>query len=93
MARLSSRRVCPNCNANYHLINMPPKTEGVCDKCGTELIQRKDDNPETIKKRWEVFMQETNKVLDFYKEKDKLVSVDGRGNADQVFERVNAKLA
>ena len=52
--RLSKRRVCKTCGDNYHLENLPPKEEGVCDKCGSELVQRKDDNPEVIKKRWEV---------------------------------------
>ena len=63
--RLLKRRVCKNCHANYHTESMPPKIEGICDVCGHELSIRKDDNPETIRKRWQVF--ETDKT---YREAD-----------------------
>ena len=90
--RLSKRLVCKKCGANYHLINMPPKKANVCDKCFSELIQRKDDTPVVIKKRWEVFLKENESLLDFYKKKDKLITVDARGNKDQVFARIKEKL-
>ncbi len=86
--RLSKRRVCKNCHANYHLENMPPKTAGVCDSCGHPLVQRKDDNPETIKKRWQVFIDESQAILDFYEAKDKLVKVNGQLDKDAIFEEI-----
>ncbi|MFA5271871.1 MAG: adenylate kinase, partial [Candidatus Omnitrophota bacterium] len=91
--RLSKRLVCKKCGANYHTVNMPPKKDNVCDKCSSELIQRKDDTPVVIKKRWEVFLKENQSLLDFYKEKNKLVTVDARGNKDEVFARIKEKLS
>lgn len=91
--RLSKRLVCKKCGANYHLVNMPPKKDKICDSCSSELIQRKDDNPEVIKKRWEVFLNENKSLLDFYKEKEKLLTVDARGNKDQVFARIKERLS
>lgn len=93
VARLSKRLVCKLCGANYHLINMPPKAAGICDACGGALYQRKDDVPEVIRKRLEVFDSESRKVLDFYDKKGKLLTVDGSGNCDQVFARIKAKFA
>ncbi len=90
--RLSKRRVCRACGANYHLTNMPPKSQGRCDSCSGELNQRKDDNPETIKKRWQVFVDEGKNILDFYKHKGKLASVDGAGDKDKIFEKIKQKL-
>jgi adenylate kinase len=91
--RLSKRLVCKKCGVNYHLVNMPPKKDNVCDKCFSELIQRKDDTPIVIKKRWEVFLKENQSLLDFYKEKNKLVTIDARGNKDEVFARIKEKLS
>ena len=90
--RLSKRRVCKSCGALYHIENMSSKEEGICDKCGKELIQRKDDNPEVIKRRWEVFLNESQKILDFYQTKDKLIKVDGQGDKDEIFERIKKVL-
>lgn len=90
--RLSQRLVCGNCGANYHVKNMPPKQQGMCDMCGKALVQRKDDNPEVIKKRWQVFSAEAEKILEFYKNKNVLVKVDGKGNKDDVFARVKKVL-
>ena len=90
--RLSQRLVCGNCGANYHVKNMPPKKQGICDVCGKALVQRKDDNPEVIKKRWQVFSAEAEKILEFYKNKNVLVKVDGKGNKDDVFARVKKVL-
>jgi len=74
--RLSGRRTCKSCNAIYHLKNIPPKAEGKCDKCGGELFQRDDDKPEAIKKRLEVYQQQTSPLIDFYKEKGILVDIE-----------------
>ncbi|MFA6281345.1 MAG: adenylate kinase [Candidatus Omnitrophota bacterium] len=91
--RLSKRLVCNKCGANYHLVNMPPKKDNVCDKCGSELMQRKDDTPTVIKKRWEVFLKENKSLIDFYDKKKKLLTVDARGNKDEVFARIKTKLS
>jgi len=90
--RLSKRRVCKSCGANYHLISLPSKKEGICDKCGSQLIQRKDDDPQVIKKRWSVFIDEANKILDFYKDKNKLIKVDGQGDIQEIFGRIKKEL-
>ena len=91
--RLSKRLVCNKCGANYHVVNMPPKKDNVCDKCGSELMQRKDDTPTVIKKRWEVFLKENKSLIDFYDKKKKLLTVDARGNKDEVFARIKTKLS
>jgi len=93
LERLTKRLVCKKCGANYHLINMPPKKTGLCDKCSSELIQRKDDTPEVIKKRWEVFLNENKSLLEYYKKKKKLVAIDARGDKDIVLARIKDKLS
>ena len=75
--RLSGRRTCPHCNANYHARNIPPKQEGICDQCGHTLIQRKDDQPETIRKRLQVYAQQTAPLIEFYKKRKLLRAVNG----------------
>jgi adenylate kinase len=92
VARLSNRRVCKSCNALFHLVNMPPKKDGVCDKCNGELYQRKDDNMETIKKRWEVFSKESQSLLDYYSKQKKLININACGNKDEIFERIKKAL-
>lgn len=91
--RITGRRVCPSCGATYHVINKPPKTEGVCDNCGTELVQRDDDKEETVQKRLEVNIEQTQPLLDFYKEKGVLVTVDGDQPIDKVFEDIVAAIS
>jgi len=93
LERLTKRLVCKKCGANYHLVNMPSKKTGLCDKCNSELIQRKDDTPEVIKKRWEVFLKENKSLLDYYKNKKKLVAIDASGNKDMVLARIKDKLS
>ncbi len=75
--RLSGRRVCTQCGGNYHVRNMPPKKQGICDKCGNELSQRKDDKPETIKNRLETYQKETAPLIDYYGKKALLYAVPG----------------
>lgn len=77
LRRLSGRRVCPKCGANYHVHNIPPKKEGICDKCGEKLTQRKDDQPETIKHRLEMYEKETRPLIDYYQKKGLLHVVPG----------------
>ena len=76
MARMTNRRVCENCGASYHLVAVPPKVPGVCDVCGGKLIQRKDDEPETVKERLEVYHRQTEPLKAFYAERGLLKSVD-----------------
>ncbi|MBQ2346163.1 MAG: adenylate kinase, partial [Kiritimatiellae bacterium] len=71
------RRTCPKCKAGYHVRNLPPKVEGVCDVCGEKLVIRKDDNPETVKDRLVVYHRETEPLIAFYRDKGLLKSVDG----------------
>ena len=75
--RLSTRRVCKKCGANYNVLTLPPKTEGVCDKCGGELYQRDDDKQESIKHRMEVYREQTEPLIDFYRKKGQLKDIDG----------------
>ncbi len=73
--RMGGRRTCANCGATYHVVSAPPKAEGVCDSCGGELSVRKDDAPETVKARLEVYHRETEPLKAFYAERGKLKSV------------------
>ena len=86
--RLSGRRICPKCGATYHLTSNKPKVDNVCDIDQTELIQRKDDLPETIKNRLEVYHNETKPLLDFYQAKGLLVNVDGTGDMENTHRQV-----
>ena len=78
MERMTGRRVCENCGTSYHLVAVPPKTPGVCDKCGGKLIQRHDDEPETVKHRLEVYHKETEPLKDFYAKRGLLKSVENQ---------------
>ncbi len=76
--RMSGRRTCTNCGATYHVVSAPPKAEGVCDNCGSALTIRKDDAPETVKSRLEVYHRETEPLKAFYEARGKLKSVDNQ---------------
>lgn len=88
ISRIVNRRSCPKCGEIYNIKFHPPKTEGVCDKCGTELTQRKDDNEETAKARFETYFRETAPLVDYYKNKDVLRTIDANGTIDEVWERL-----
>jgi len=92
--RLSGRRACPNCGAGYHLEAMPPKHQGRCDQCGADLIQRPDDQPETIRNRLEVYRAQTEELISHYQAAGSLVEIDSTGTvqdiADAVARSVNA---
>ena len=92
IARMSGRRVCGKCGKPYHIVNMPPKVEGVCDNCGGELIQRKDDLAETVKNRLTVYHEQTQPLIDYYDAKGCLVTVDGTKDIDEVFADIIAAL-
>lgn len=87
--RLSGRRVCSECGTIFHIKNIPPKTEGVCDACGGKLIQRNDDKPDSIKKRLGVYKKQTEPLIEYYKEKKLLADID----ADRPFEQVDEIIA
>jgi len=87
MRRLSGRRVCPECGAIYQVETMPPRTPGVCDRCGSKLVQRADDTPEAVRNRLQVYQAQTAPVLAYYRERGLLRSVDGaRGSAKMIEE-------
>jgi len=90
--RVALRRSCSNCGAVYHLENNPPASDSVCDRCGTELTARPDDNEEAMRKRLEAFHRQTLPVATFYKAKSLLREVDGMGPVDEVFERIEKSL-
>jgi len=90
--RFTGRRMCQNCSATFHMCYNPPKVEGTCDKCGAKLIQREDDQIETVKKRLEVYDESTAPLIDFYKEKNILTDVDGSKPIDEVFRDIISRL-
>ena len=82
--RIAGRRTCPKCKAGYHVKNLPPKVEGICDVCGEKLTIRKDDNPDTVKDRLVVYHQQTEPLIEFYKGKNILKTVDGMTGVESV---------
>jgi adenylate kinase len=88
LERLSGRRVCKNCGAVYHVTNSPPKKAAVCDNCGGEVYQRKDDAAEAIQTRLEAYEKSTSPLKEFYQNKGLFVSINGLGSSEQVFERI-----
>ncbi len=90
--RMAGRRVCPKCGASYHLQTLPPKVEGICDRCGAKLIQRADDNPETVRDRLNVYAEKTAPLIAYYQEQGVLVRVDADGSPAEVRDRVFAAL-
>ena len=82
--RIVNRRSCPNCGKGYNLVNYPPKQEGICDICSTPLTRRKDDNEETVRSRLAVYHNQTQPLIDYYKELGLLVSVDSNGTIEGV---------
>lgn len=90
--RMSGRRACLSCGATYHIVNVPPKAEGICDACGKELVLRDDDKPETVQNRLKVYHEQTQPLIDFYTEKGVLKTVDGTMEMKDVFEAITAIL-
>ena len=90
--RLSGRWVCRNCQTPYHAVDSPPKVWGRCDKCGGELYQRPDDTVEVVKKRLEVYFAQTAPLIDYYNQAGKLLEIDGKGEVNEVGERIIAAL-
>lgn len=92
IARLTGRRVCKGCGASYHVVNIPPKKEGICDICGGELFQRDDDTVETVENRIEVYNKQTLPLVDYYKKAGILFEIDGTLGLDKVFAEIEKAL-
>lgn len=86
--RLTGRRVCRECGANYHVLYGPPREEGRCDRCGGELYQREDDRESTVRKRLDVYRRETEPLMTYYRERGRLRTVDGDRDVDGVYRRI-----
>ncbi len=90
--RLGGRRVCPRCNEVFHIESRPPKSAGVCDKCGSALAQRPDDSEDVIRERLAVYGEQTLPVAAAYRERGLLVEIEGTGSPDEVFGRLEAEV-
>ena len=94
--RMTGRRTCSKCSATFHVVSNPPKADGICDFCGGELTIRKDDMPETVMHRLEVYHRETEPLIKYYSERGKLVTVDGcdklEDTSKKVFEALGIEL-
>lgn len=88
ISRIVNRRSCPKCGEIYNIKYHPPIADGICDKCGEKLTQRKDDNEETAKARFETYFKETAPLVDYYKNKNVLRTIDANGSIDEVWERL-----
>lgn len=86
--RLTGRRVCKQCGASFHVVNIPPKVEGICDRCGGELVQRADDTEETVKNRITVYKEQTMPLIDYYTKANNITTLDGSIPLDQCFAEI-----
>ncbi len=91
--RMSGRRACLDCGATYHIVAIPPKTEGICDNCGAKLVLRDDDKPETVQKRLDVYHEQTQPLIDYYNKAGILKTVDGTLPMEEVFNEIVKILA
>ena len=92
VSRLSQRQTCGRCQDVYHAEANPPKVEGICDRCGATLERRADDTPQATRKRSQVYQEETASLVEYYRERGKLVMVSGMGSVDEVKRRIEKKL-
>lgn len=90
MKRLTGRRTCKDCGQMYNVYYSAPQKEGVCDRCGGELLQRADDNEETIGNRLKVYQDQTEPLIEYYQKQGKLVAVDGEGDIEEIYARITA---
>lgn len=90
--RMAGRTVCPNCGASYHKVNKPPTVLGKCDLCANDLIQRDDDKEETVKKRLNIYHEQTEPLIAYYRNQGKLIDIDGVGEVEEVRSRVKKVL-
>ena len=91
-ARMTGRRSCPKCGAVYHIENLKPKVDGICDNDGAELVQRPDDNPEVVSNRLATYHEQTEPVIDYYKENNTVIDIDAEAGVDVVTEMIFEKL-
>jgi adenylate kinase len=92
LARITGRRSCPSCGAVYHVATQPPKKEGICDACGTALVQREDDTAPVVRERLKVYRKHTAPLLKLYQDRGILCEVDGAVNPDEVFKRLRESM-
>lgn len=90
--RIVGRRVCPRCKAGYHITNLKPKVDGICDVCGEKLVQRKDDTEETVKNRLNVYANQTKPLLEYYDSYGIVKTIDGVGDIDVIFNNIKSSL-
>lgn len=86
--RMSGRRACLKCGATYHIEHIPPKKEGICDKCGSNIVLRDDDAPETVRNRLVIYHEQTQPLIDYYNSKGNLISVDGSRPMKDIHEEI-----
>lgn len=92
VSRITGRRICRECGATYHLQNIPPKVEGVCDKCGGELYQRADDSEATVRNRLDVYAKQTKPLVDYYKNRGFYQQIDGNQDVGKVYQDIISSL-
>ena len=90
--RMGGRRCCLNCGATYHVVTIPTKVEGICDRCGSPVVLRDDDKPETVQKRLTVYHDQTQPLIDYYEKQSILKTVDGTKSMEAVFDDITALL-
>ena len=88
MDRLTGRRVCKSCGAVYHIVSKPSKTEGICDNCGGEVVQRNDDKADVIETRLRTYQEFTSPLKEFYKKSGKYIQVDGNRGTEEVYKEI-----
>lgn len=92
IARMSGRRSCPDCGKVYNILYYPPKKENICDDCGAELMTRPDDAPEIVKERLETYRERTNPVIEFFRQRGKVITVDGTQKIDDITRSIVASI-
>ncbi|NCB42360.1 MAG: adenylate kinase [Clostridia bacterium] len=88
LSRMIGRRICKNCGKLYHIVNMPPQKDGICDVCGGEVYQRADDSAETVKNRFKVYIEQTSPLTEYYEKIGKLITLDGAKDPDELFVQI-----
>lgn len=92
VSRITGRRICKNCGATYHIVNLPPKVEGICDVCGGELYQREDDKENTVKNRLEVYAKQTKPLVDYYENRGFYKRINGNQDVEKVYQDIISAL-
>lgn len=90
--RMAGRRVCSNCGASYHIENKKPLKENICDECGSELKQREDDKEETVRKRLQVYEEQTKPLIEYYEKRGILLTIEGDGSVEEIGNKIKNAL-